>query len=408
MDYFDVSAKWVILAPFPAPVAAEDLARRIAALRKRDGLGEDIPAVLDAAGPAPGDSTPIIVLNPENSSDERGGYTWRAGRDRVEIYGDSRRGLCNGVYSFLEALGFRWPGPGQELPPPGPAEAGRAGGIAGGIGSTTGLRAGAGIYPLKVPGVYVRSNPSPENRRRLVIPPGVPHRELPALCQWAARNRVDVLLFSLRDKRLGKAPGIRAAAEAGKNWNLIVERGGWDLGFLVPRRYFFFKRDIFRMEEGKRKADHHFCPTSPDAIKLVQQRVRGLLDQQELWRGVGQGKSRDARDTEPEARRIYHLWPDRGAEHLWCACPACRAFSIREQNRLAVNAAAVVIAEKDPRAFISCREEEENPAEQLPGGSEITLKPNVFILKTGSPPDGGEPEGAPALYIYEHGAVREL
>ncbi|MDR2177276.1 MAG: hypothetical protein LBP20_04440 [Treponema sp.] len=209
MAFFDISKAWVILAPFPAPAAAEDLGRCIAALRKRDGLGGDIPAILDSAGPAPGDSVPIFVLNMEHSCNDRGGYTWRTSHDRVEIYGDSRRGFCNGIYSFLAALGFRWPGPGQELPPLVPAETSHT---------------GPGIYPLSVPGAYVRSNPSPEHRRRLIIPSPVPDREMPALCRWAARNRVDALVFPLQDAKFRKGPKT-TAAEAEKDWGFIIETG---------------------------------------------------------------------------------------------------------------------------------------------------------------------------------------
>jgi hypothetical protein len=381
MNFFDISRTWVILAPIPAPAAAEDLARRIGALRERDGPGKDIPAIMDAAGPAPGDSVPIIVLNMEKASNERGGYTWRIGQDRVEIYGDSPRGLCNGIYSFLAALGFRWPGPGQELLPPAAADS-----------------AGPGVYPLKVPGVYVRSDPSPENRRRLVIPPRVSDREIPGLCYWAVRNCVDALVFSLKDKRFLRAAKTAAFVAGLENdWGFIIERGGWDMGFLIPRRYFFFRRDLFRMESGKRTRDHHFCPTHPETIGLERQRMAVLFERGEAWRAAARAHA-GFPGAGPEPRRIYHLWPDRGAEHLWCACPACRAFSPREQIRLVVNTAAAFIAEKDPRALISCREQEEDPAEQLPGGSEITLRSNVFVLKTKAPPDSGEPEGVPVLY----------
>ena len=104
---------------------------------------------------------------------------------------------------------------------------------------------------------------------------------------------------------------------------------------------------------------------------------------------------------------VYHLWPDRGAEDRWCACPACRAFMPREQIRLALNVLAALIGEKDPQARISFRGEEESPAEKLPGGSEITLRPNVFRLTEEFPPEGPERPSA-ALYLYEGGHIREL
>jgi hypothetical protein len=379
MDSFDSSAGWVILSPIPVMDAVQDLARGIAALRRRDGLDEQqAPAILDAAGPAPEDSVPIIVLNLESAGNEQGGYTWRTGRGRVEIYGDSRRGLGNGIYSFLAALGFRWPQPGQELLPPRPPGAGGAEGGEPGKPST-------GIYPLETGGVYVRSDPAPEHRRRLVIPPHTPGKQLPALYRWAARNRVDALVISLQDQKMRTAEAER--------WGLIIERGGWDLSFLVPRRYIFFKRDLFRMEGGKRTGDHHFCPTNPETIEMVQRRMAALLKTRAAMRDA----------APPPARQVYHLWPDQGAEQIWCACPACRAFNPREQIRLAVNTAAAVIAERDPQALVSCRGEEESPPEQLPGGSELTLRPNVFALPGGEGPAPGE-----TLYLYEGGQVKAL
>jgi hypothetical protein len=78
----------------------------------------------------------------------------------------------------------------------------------------------------------------------------------------------------------------------------------------------------------------------------------------------------------------------------------------REQIRLAVNALASAIEEGDPLARISCRGEEESPAEKLPGGSEITLRPNVFRLPAELPPN--RPGGSStALYIYEGGFIKE-
>jgi hypothetical protein len=379
MESFDISLDWAVLAPFPVPPAAEDLARCIAALRKRDGLDGGVPPILDSAGLAPEDSVPVILLNMENSGNERGGYTWRCGRDRVEIYGDSRRGFCNGVYSFLAGLGFSWPDPGREIPPPIPVDA-----------------QGRGIYALRDRGLYVQSNTAPESRCRLVVPPDTPNREIPALGRWAARNQVDALIFSLRDRGFSGARWrAKIMADLENKWGLIIEWGGWDLSFLIPRDLFFFmfRRELFRMEGGKRLGDHHFCPTNPETIVLLRRRMDRFLARRDK-RPEGAGRE--------GPRRIYHLWPDRGAEHSWCACPACRAFMPREQIRLAVNAAAAVIGEKDPRARLSCRGEEESPMEKLPGGSEIALSPNVFRLRDRSG------ESAAPVYVYEAGLIKEI
>jgi hypothetical protein len=366
MAFFDVSKDWVILAPAAPAIrnAAEDAARCIGLLRRQvDGMEEKVPDIVDAAGPAPDDPVPVIVLNMNPDGNDRTGYTWRTGTDRIEVYGDSPRGLCNGIYGFLAGLGLSWPSPGQERLPPAVAEAAK------------------GAYPLNEKGAHVRSADGPESRRRLIIPPKTGAKEILALGRWAARNQVDALVFSLFDKKISrKIEGGKLAAELQNRWALIIERGGWDLSSLVPRRYFFLKRDCFRMEEGKRIKAHHFCPTDPDTIEILRRQTRAFLARQK---------------TKAEARRIYHLWPDRGAEGLWCACPACRAFSPREQIRMAVNTVAAVIAEKDPQALVSCRGEEDPAEEQLPGGSEITLRPNVFRL----------PQAA--VYLYEDGAIRE-
>jgi hypothetical protein len=197
MAFFDVSLNWVILAPqIPAArTAAAELSRIIALLRTQATLSRDPPAVEDAAGPAPGDSVPVIVLNAAEDSRERSGFTWRCGRGRIEIYGDSSRGLCNGVYDFLAALGVRWPQPRststpvEELPPR-PTE-----------GAYKLKLSAAGSYPLRDDRAYVSSDPSPANRRRLLMPEKAKPRELDALIQWAARNRFDALVFSLRDRK---------------------------------------------------------------------------------------------------------------------------------------------------------------------------------------------------------------
>jgi hypothetical protein len=150
------------------------------------------------------------------------------------------------------------------------------------------------------------------------------------------------------------------------------------------------------MEGGLRKRDHHFCPTNPETIRILRRRAAALLDQP---------GSAGPETGGPDTGRIYHLWPDRGAEGLWCACPACRAFNPKEQIRLALNTVAALVAERDPLARVSCRGEEENPPEKLPGGSEINLRPNVFALKTANPPDKPGQEEEALLYVCEKGAI---
>jgi hypothetical protein len=307
--------------------------------------------VEDAAGPAPADSVPLIVLNCGETGGGRNGFSWRLGTDRLEIYGDSDRGLLNGVFDFLGALGIRWPAPDrEELPPP------------------------AGNYPLARDRAYSPSAASSLELRRLIIGGKKKTKDREKLFRWAARNKIDAAVLSLKDGGLRTPAGPGAAAKksplkTAEQYALILEAGGWDLSLLVPRRLFFFRRDLFRMESGRRTRRFNFCPTNPETIALLKKEAARMF--------------RAVLGAFPEIR-IWHLWPDRGHETTWCSCPACRAFSAEDQNRIAINAAADVLAELAPQAKISLYEtpgDDGGEAEK----SSIPLRPNIFRLK-GLPP----------------------
>jgi hypothetical protein len=351
MPQFDVSKEWIILVPPNIPAvekAAGDLARCIGLLRGKAGFPAKPPALEDASGPAPPGQAPIVVLNCENSGRERNGFTWRAGAERVEIYGESDRGLCAGVYDFLSKLGMRWPEPGrEELPSP---KADRNGG-----------------YALAASGAYEPSGYSggPAPWRRFV--PGEKDRAfLPknqeALVRWAARNKYDALCVSLKEflsSRFRREWGTlqRLADE----YALALEAGGWELSLLVPRRLFFFHRDLFRMEEGGRKRQYNFCATNPGTINTIK------AEGEKYFRAAG-GIS------------VFHLWPDKGREAVWCSCPTCRAFTPAEQNRIAVNAAADALASVNPKGVISYYE----PSGE---GGKIPMKPNLFRIELPEDPE---------------------
>jgi len=135
---------------------------------------------------------------------------------------------------------------------------------------------------------------------------------------------------------------------------IALEAGGWELSNMVPRRYFFFNKDSFRMEGGKRIKDHNFCPTSLDAIRIIGQEGKKLF---EAAAGI----------------EVFHLWPDKDAETAWCSCPTCRAFTFEEQCRIAINAAADVLATINPGASVTYYEK---PTETC----NINLRKNIIIL----------------------------
>jgi hypothetical protein len=345
MTLFDVAKDWVILVPpgsAGAQTAARDCARCIAALRKAAGMEAPAPRVADAAGSAPPETSPIVVLNAGDNGPERNGFTWRARERRVEIYGEGERGLCNGVYDFLAALGIRWPAPGQEILP-------RGSWAAGGADTAFALPAAGACRPSPAHG-----NGKEHWRRWVVAREDAAlrfHKRREALAAWAARNQYDALVFPLKVMCRRGGALTKLAAEHG----LLAEAGGRELSVLVPRRYFFLHRDVFRMEEGRRRKMINFCPTNPDTPRIL--------------RAQGGKIFRAARGV-----KTFHLWPDGGDESRWCACPTCRAFTPAEQYRIAVNAAADVLAGISPDAAISFYE-------KAGEGGGIHLRPNLFRLE---------------------------
>jgi hypothetical protein len=348
MPQFDVSKEWIILVPPDIPAAetaAGDLARCIGLLRGRAGFSAKPPVLEDAAWSAPPDPAPVVVLNCENGGRERNGFTWRTGTERLEIYGESDRGLCRGIYDFLSKLGVRWPAPGrEELPSP---KADRNGGYA---------LAASGAYE---PSGYSGEGPAPWRR---FVPGekgrGFSPKNREALVQWAARNKYDALCVSLKEflsSRFRREWGT--LQKLADEYALALEAGGWELSLLVPRRLFFFRRDLFRMEEGGRKRQYNFCPTNPGAINTIK------AEGEKYFRAA-------------EGISVFHLWPDpdKGGETTWCSCPTCRAFTPAEQNRIAVNAAADALASVNPKGVISYYE---TPGE----GGKIPVRPNLFRIE---------------------------
>ncbi|MDR3343580.1 MAG: DUF4838 domain-containing protein [Treponema sp.] len=345
MATFDVSKGWVILIPAKMPTAAqvaEELSHCIDRLRCQAELSQKPPLVQDTAEKPPDDAVPIILLNVNTDRQEGNGFSWRIGKDRIEIYGESGRGLCNGVFDFLGTLGFRWPAPDREVLPPldksRPQE-------------YTPKEADA-HHPSGQEGV----------RRRLVFNRKDSPKRWESLVLWAARNKIDTLVFSLQsrifhDRSLkkrgffGKGSGKHgryreSLCALAQKYELTIEGGGWDLSLLVSRRYFLLNQEIFRMDSGTRKKKYNFCPTAPATIKLLTK------------------KAEDIFRANPEIL-VYHFWPDRGHEKAWCSCPTCRAFTLEEQNRIAVNAVADSLAKLNPCGRISYYEnsiEKENIA----------------------------------------------
>jgi len=358
---FDISRKWAILVPPDVPCvkkAAADLSRYIDLLANSNADNTPVRRPVPGQAITPGNATVIvdasvmaqsgaeIILNSEGGGPERNGFSWRAGSERVEIFGESGRGLCNGIYSFLAALGISWPAPGEEkLPSRGITD--------------------PRYFPLandrvNEPSRYYSSDPAAAPWRRYVPSGKKTVREIlkrsEVFIAWAARRRYDAVVFPLAvfgSEITGRK--IKQFRHAAGEYGIALEAGGRDLSTLVPRRYYFFHKDFFRMEQGKRIKANHFCPTNPGTMRIIEKEGGKLF--------------RSAHDI-----RVFHLWPDRGAEDVWCSCPSCRAFSPSEQYRIGVNSAADIMSLVNPGASITYVEK---PGE----GGNIPLRKNLVRIE---------------------------
>jgi len=182
------------------------------------------------------------------------------------------------------------------------------------------------------------------DRKRLFIKRETSNIERPEIVKWAAGNGYDTLVFSLDDKFFNSKSG--KYIKLIKKYALNIEAGGNDLSLLLPKKLFFFQRDLFRMEQGKRKPSPHFCPTNPKTTSIISENAYTLF-------------TRSVKSV--TVPRIFHLLPDKGMEYVWCACPACRAFSPYEQYVITVNSAADVLVKIDPDARLAFYNFEEGP-----------------------------------------------
>jgi hypothetical protein len=176
-----------------------------------------------------------------------------------------------------------------------------------------------------------------QERKRLFVGKNTTAKERLKIVREAVEKKYDTLVFSLGDKFFKSKNRNHKYIKLMKQHSFNIEAGGRDFSLLLPRRLFLFRRDLFRMEGGRRKLRTHFCPTNHKTTAAITAHANKLF-------------ARAMREV--TVPRIFHLLPDEGQETAWCACPACRAFSPSEQNLIAVNTAADALAKLDPDALI--------------------------------------------------------
>ncbi|GHV31917.1 hypothetical protein AGMMS4952_21420 [Spirochaetia bacterium] len=353
MADIDVSKPWVILIPVgdanmdTAKKCAEELSRLLDLLRRRAGLTLPSPAITDDAVQGSGGAAEF-VLNYTEDSVRGNGFVWRAGESRIEIYGNSKRGLRKGLYNFLAALEIRWPEFGrEELPPVNPDSPAR--------------------YPLAGASALQSDVNDPALIKRFLLPPGQSPKNREAAILWAARNSFDAIVIPLQDFPFRERRGRLSLPAFADLYALGIEAGGREFSSLVPRKLFFLHPNLFRMEAGRRKKEGLFCTTNPDTLTLIQKNAAGLFSRANT--------------------AIFHLWPENSTEARWCSCPSCRAFSPEEQNRIAINAAADTLKTINPQALLSYYEppnetDDHDTAEHSNQSGYIAPRENTFRLST--------------------------
>jgi hypothetical protein len=196
-----------------------------------------------------------------------------------------------------------------------------------------------------------------QERNRLFLKTKTGVKERIETIKWAAMNNYDTIVFPLVECSSGLR---REYIKLTKKYNLNIEAGGREISLLLPRSMFLFHRDLFRMEQGRRKKAHHFCPTNHESTAIIMEQARKLFSR--CMKSV----------TIP---RIFHLLPDEKHENTWCACPACRAFSPAEQNIIAVNSAADALVKLDPFALLSFLDYNNEPEK-----AGVAPRKNMFSL----------------------------
>ncbi|MDR0643848.1 MAG: DUF4838 domain-containing protein [Treponema sp.] len=337
---FDILKPWVILMSGNSPSvknAARELSTYIEILRADFRVEQRAILIIDSKDSSAINymgQSPHIVLR---AGDGKGtGFTWHLDKFRLEIIGEGGRGLFNGIFDFLSALGFRWRYPGSvDLP----------------------RRNSAAPHILSI---REAENAYSGQKRYLLF--GNNQKKVESWILWAVRNRIDAMVFPLASKAFGVF--FEKLIQKTEKYEIDVEAGGWELPLLVPRKYFTFHKEMFRMNEGKRDKKINFCPTAPETIRVFSQEAREVFL------------------AHPHTK-VFHLWPTRGHEGEWCSCPTCRAFTAEEQNRIAINVAADALHEIAPSAVISyCELSTEQP--------NIALRENV--IKISRLPGAFEPE----------------
>jgi hypothetical protein len=331
MQRLDLSRPWSIL------LGTDDEVARFAALELRDVLlrvSGELPTIVDGTS---GESTSewVMLLNHDRSSSEA--FHWRAAETRVEIYGSSPKGLLNGTYSFLEALGTRWlfPGIEGEALPEGPfatLERERA--------SESPRIAGRGIWI--------------GHSLQLVM--------IHEWLLWAARNRVNEALFSFSEGHPAWAAPSRSLYEESRS--MIVS--------LARRTGIAIRLDLGSIESFLPDAAKPFCAFSEyDMAKLGNTAAERFASYPEASGFV----------MDPDTRRLDIL--------PRCGCSSCRQAGSKGVSARMVDRICAALDESRRGLTLGLKWPATKDASHMPYRENLSW----FFLPTGLPMKGLDAPG---------------
>ncbi len=112
---------------------------------------------------------------------------------------------------------------------------------------------------------------------------------------------------------------------------MTLELGGHYLPHFIPREMYRQHPEWFRFANGARVNEYNFCPSNPEAMAFLKDRVR---------RYVSQAIEAD----------VFNIWADDTAEDTstWCFCEQCQEYSPSDQNLIVMNAMAEAVKEVKP------------------------------------------------------------
>jgi hypothetical protein len=233
----------------------------------------------------------------------RDAYEFRVDKNNLQIIGANERSCLYGAYGLLEAVGWRFPAPGEER------------------FEQTSFRAASWRQ------LTGKTEASFQYRGLSVVTYSV--EEVSAVVDWMGKQRLNSIFLGHK----GDGAQINSLLTDLEHRAIRVEAGGHILDEFLPLELFAQKPELFRIQNGQRRQDGNFCTNNPETLAIITENAVKF-----------------ARAL-PSAQ-FFHFWAEDVTGGSWCECDGCRALSPTEQMLRAINAVADGIAQERPSAIV--------------------------------------------------------